>query len=143
MAERFDAIVVGSGFGGSVAACRLAQAGRRVAILERGRRYALGTFPRSWNDPLKGWLWQEQQGLFDVRPVNEMTVVQGAAYGGGSHLYASVHLRTPADVFEHGWPRGYRRSALDPYYDLVAYMLDITPISEDQPLGVPVKTRRL
>ena len=143
MAERYDAVVVGSGFGGSVAACRLAESGLRVAILERGRRYALGTFPRDWTDPLNGWLWHEQQGLFDVRPVNEMTIVQGAAYGGGSHLYANVHLRVPPDVFEHGWPRGYRRSALDQYYDLVAYMLDITPINEDQPLGVPVKTKRL
>lgn len=142
MAERFDAIVVGSGFGGSVAACRLAQAGLRVAILERGRRYALGGFPRDWNDPLNGWLWQDEQGLFDVRPISEMTIVQGAAYGGGSHLYANVHLRAPADVFDSGWPRGYGRASLDQYYDLVAYMLDITPISEDQPLGVPLKTQR-
>jgi cholesterol oxidase len=143
VAERYDAIVVGSGFGGAVAACRLAQAGLRVAILERGRRYPLGSFPRDWANPLNGWLWQESQGLFDVRPINEMTIVQGAAYGGGSHLYANVHLRAPADVFQHGWPRGYSRSALDGYYDLVAYMLDITSIGEDQPLGVPLKTRRL
>jgi cholesterol oxidase len=65
VAERYDAIVVGSGFGGAVAACRLAQAGLRVAILERGRRYPLGSFPRDWANPLNGWLWQESQGLFD------------------------------------------------------------------------------
>jgi cholesterol oxidase len=143
MQQRYDAVVVGTGFGGSVAACRLAQAGLKVGILERGRRYALGTFPRDWSDPGNGWLWPEKQGLFDVRPINEMTIVQGAAYGGGSHLYANVHLRVPPDVFEHGWPSGYRRHLLDPYYDLVAHMLDITPISADQPLGLPPKTTRL
>jgi len=142
MKQRYDAVVVGTGFGGSVAACRLAQAGLGVGILERGRRYALGTFPRDWSNPLNGWLWPERQGLFDVRPVNEITIVQGAAYGGGSHLYANVHLRVPPDVFEHGWPGGYRRQTLDPYYDLVAYMLDITPVSADQPLGLPLKTQR-
>ena len=42
----FDAIVIGTGFGGAVAACRLAQAGKTICILERGRRYPLGDFPR-------------------------------------------------------------------------------------------------
>jgi cholesterol oxidase len=42
----FDTIVIGTGFGGAVAACRLAQAGKTVCILERGRRYPLGDFPR-------------------------------------------------------------------------------------------------
>ncbi|WP_198946488.1 GMC oxidoreductase [Pseudofrankia asymbiotica] len=141
MLDSYDAVVVGSGFGGAVAACRLAQAGLAVGVLERGRRYARGGFPRDWHDPLNGWVWQHGQGLFDVRPVNEVTVVQGAAYGGGSHLYANVHLRVPSDGFRTGWPAGYSRAALDPYYDLVAYMLDITPIREDQPLGLPPKTR--
>ena len=143
MRQRYDALVIGTGFGGSVAACRLAQAGLSVGILERGRRYGLGEFPRDWSDPAKGWLWQHEQGLYDVRPVNEMTIVQGAAYGGGSHLYANVHLRMPADGFATGWPAGYRRTTLDPYYDLVAYMLDLTAIGEDQPLGVPMKTLRM
>ncbi|EKX67841.1 GMC family oxidoreductase [Streptomyces ipomoeae] len=142
MRDQYDALVIGSGFGGAVAACRLAQAGRRVGVLERGRRYTLGTFPRDWSDPLNGWLFQHDQGLFDVRPVNEMTIVQGAAYGGGSHIYANVHLRMPADGFAQGWPRGYDRASLDPYYDLVAWMLDVNTVSADQPHGVPLKTVR-
>jgi cholesterol oxidase len=140
MPQRYDALVVGTGFGGAVAACRLAQAGLRVGVLERGRRYGLGDFPRDWNNPLNGWLWEKDQGLFDVRPFSEMTVVQGAAYGGGSHLYANVHLRVPEDGFEKGWPSGYDRDALDPYYDRVAWMLDLAPVSEMQPLGLPPKT---
>ena len=57
-----------------------------------------------------------------------MTVVQAAGLGGGSLIYANVQMRAPEVVFDEGWPRGYNRAALDPYYDLVAYMLDINPI---------------
>lgn len=143
MRKRYDAIVIGSGFGGAVAACRLAQAGLRVAVLERGRRYPLGGFPRNWTDASDGWMWQHEQGLFDVRPINEVTVVQSAAYGGGSHIYANVHIRVPPDLFDSGWPDGYSRTTLDPYYDLVAYMLDVRPIGPDQPLGLPAKTGQM
>ncbi len=139
MRSSYDAVVIGSGFGGAVAGCRLAQAGLKVAILERGRRYGRNEFPRDWNDPTNGWQWAVGQGLFDVRPFGEMTIVQGAGWGGGSLIYANVHLRAPADLFQSGWPAGYSRAALDPYYDLVAYMLDIAPITASSHLGVPPK----
>ena len=141
MRSSYDAVVIGSGFGGAVAGCRLAQAGLNVAILERGRRYGRGEFPRDWNDPTNGWQWAIGQGLFDVRPCGEMTIVQGAGWGGGSLIYANVHLRAPADLFQSGWPAGYSRAALDPYYDLVAYMLDIAPITASSHLGVPPKAQ--
>ncbi|HEX3409148.1 MAG TPA: GMC family oxidoreductase N-terminal domain-containing protein, partial [Candidatus Binataceae bacterium] len=140
MKSRYDALVIGSGFGGAVSACRLAQAGLHVGILERGRRYSKGSFPRDWQNPANGWLWSKDQGLFDVKPINEMTIIQGAGYGGGSLIYANVHLRAPADLFTAGWPRGYTRAALDPYYDLVAYMLEIRPITASAHLGMPPKT---
>lgn len=141
MIERFDAIVIGTGFGGAVSACRLTQAGQKVAVLERGRRYPMHSFPRSF-DTLKGWLWHEDHGIYDVKPINEMLVVQGAGYGGGSLVYASVHLRPDPHVFSKGWPSGYDRESLDPYYDLVAYMLDIKPITSRRgPL--PPKTERM
>ena len=79
MRSSYDAVVIGSGFGGAVAGCRLAQAGLNVAILERGRRYGRGEFPRDWNDPIKGWQWAFGQGLFDVRPCGEMTIVSNTA----------------------------------------------------------------
>jgi cholesterol oxidase len=104
MASDYDAIVIGTGFGGSVAACRLAQAGLGISVLERGRRYDIHEFPRDWNNPLNGWLRETGQGLFDVRPFQQMTVVQGAGLGGGSLIYANVHLRTPEAVFDQGWP---------------------------------------
>jgi cholesterol oxidase len=91
--------------------------------------------------PIKGWQWAFGQGLFDIRPCGEMTIVQGAGWGGGSLIYANVHLRAPADLFQSGWPAGYSRAALDPYYDLVAYMLDIAPITASSHLGVPPKAQ--
>jgi cholesterol oxidase len=134
----YDAIVIGTGFGGAVAACRLAQAGLSVAVLERGRRYDINPFPRNWNNPFDGWLWSSDRGLLDVKLFQEMTVVQAAGLGGGSLIYANVHMRAPEAVFDNGWPRGYNRAALDPYYDLVAYMLDINPVPKSK---LPTKTR--
>src|SRR5215472_314836 len=134
----YDAVVVGSGFGASVAACRLAQAGLSVAVLERGGRYDINSFPRNWNNPFDGWFWSIDRGLFDVKLCREMTVVQAAGLGGGSLIYANVHMRAPEGVFEHGWPHGYSRRALDPYYDLVAYMLDINPVPKSR---LPPKAR--
>jgi cholesterol oxidase len=136
----YDAIVIGSGFGGSVATCRLAQAGLSVVVIERGRRYDRNSFPRNWDNIVDGWLWSHAQGLFDVRPFEQMTIVQCAGLGGGSLIYANVHMRAPQEVFASGWPKGYSRNALDPYYDLVAYMLDINPITKSSHLGMPAKT---
>ncbi len=141
MRPAYDAIVIGSGFGGAVSACRMAQAGFSVGVLERGRSYETERFPRNWKDPADGWLWTAGQGLFDVRPFEKMTVVQCAGLGGGSLIYANVHLRAPHEVFARGWPRGYSREALDPYYDLAAYMLDINSIRQSRHLGLPAKTR--
>lgn len=142
MTETYDALVIGTGFGGAVAACRLAQAGLSVRVLERGRRYPKGGFPRDWDNPLKGWLWRHNQGLLDVKLLSGMSVVQSAGYGGGSLIYANVHLRPPAETFANGWPEGYGRTMLDPYYDLVAYMLDVQPITASA-RGLPTKTKRM
>jgi cholesterol oxidase len=138
--DTYDAVVVGSGFGGAVATCRLAQAGVDVALLERGRRFAPGSFPRHpFRADLQHW---RRGGTYDVRHLGDMLVVQGAGYGGGSLIYANVQIRPPADVFDEGWPSGFSRASLDRYYDLVGYMLDITPVAEDPATGeLPPKTR--
>jgi cholesterol oxidase len=137
--HRYEAIVVGSGFGGAVATCRLAQAGLDVALIERGRRFTPGSFPRHrLRADLQAW---RRGGTYDMRHLGGMLVVQGVGYGGGSLIYANVQIRPPADVFDEGWPSGYSRAALDPYYDLVGYMLDIAPVREDPASGeLPPKT---
>ena len=143
MQPSYDALVIGTGFGGSVAAARLAQAKFKVGVLERGRRYGRNKFPRNFQDPADGWLWSHKQGLFDVRPFGQISVVQSAGLGGGSLIYANVHARPPADAFAASWPAGYSREVLNPYYDLVASMLAINPISPTQPKGLPPKSQYL
>jgi cholesterol oxidase len=140
--DSYEALVVGSGFGGAVAACRLAQAGVDVGVLERGRRFPLGGFPRhTVRADLLHW---HHGGPYDILPFNDVFIVQGAGYGGGSLIYANVQVRPPADVFATGWPAGYSRASLDAYYDLVAYMLDIEPVAADPATGqLPSKTRQM
>lgn len=140
MPGTFDAIVIGSGFGGAVASCRLAQAGVRVCCVERGRRYPVGSFSRDFTST--DTFWQTGHGLMDFRPFDDVMVLQAAGYGGGSLIYANVHLRAPEDVFQSGWPQGYSRQRLDPYYDLVAHMLDLQQVSASA-RGLPPKARRM
>ena len=97
----FDVVVVGSGFGGSVMAWRLADAGLDVCLLERGRTYPPGSFPRSphhmsrnfW-DPSEG-----RHGLFDVWSFSRISAVVSSGLGGGSLIHANVLLRKPESTF--------------------------------------------
>jgi choline dehydrogenase-like flavoprotein len=143
--EVFDAIVIGTGFAGGVTAARLVQAGQRICVLERGRRFEPDDFPMYPSSrrlqridgggademeapDLARWFWAIDQGLYDVRDLDDVIAVQAAGYGGGSLIYANVHLRAPAEVFEQGWPKVYRRKWLDRFYDLAACMLDVQPM---------------
>ena len=144
--EMVDAVVVGSGFGGSVAAYRVADAGNSVVVLERGRKYPPGSFPRSpagiarnlW-DPGEGL-----QGLFDLWSFRHTEAVVASGVGGGSLIYANVLLRKDENWFvtDSGPSGGYEswpvtRADLDPWYDQVETILgarentyphaDITP----------------
>lgn len=144
-----DAIVIGTGFAGAVTACRLVEAGLRIAILERGRRYEADDFPvhaslfpaasEAGSVPdLSQIAWRLGGGLWDFRDLGDVVIAQAAGYGGGSLVYANVHLRAPPEVFEQSWPREYRD--LERYYDLAAFMLDVAPIPEKR---LPRKTRAL
>jgi len=108
----YDVVVVGSGYGGGVAASRLARAGKRVAVLERGREFITGEFPRRFPD-----LRQQMQvtgkrvrlgsptGLYDVRLGEDMHVLVGCGLGGGSLINAGVALRPDPRVFRDDvWP---------------------------------------
>ncbi|MCC4250594.1 FAD-dependent oxidoreductase [Microbacterium testaceum] len=128
-----DAIVIGSGFGGAVAAARLAQAGRSVLVLERGRRFSPADFPRG--DQLSdGWLWNAGHGIYDIRWLDRMLSIQAAGWGGGSLVYANVFARPAAEVFaDPRWDES--RAPLDPYYDLAAHMLEVSPVTADPATG--------
>lgn len=134
MTRAFDVIVIGSGFGGAVVACRLAEAGARVLVLERGRRWTRATYPRQVGDP---WLYdharpQRHNGWLDLRFLKRMAVAQGAGVGGGSLCYSSVVMKAGADYFRAGWPTMVTLAELNPYYDKVAQMLRVQPIPAGQ-----------
>ena len=106
MKHTFDAIVIGSGFGGAITACRLAEKGMKVLILERGRRWEAKDYPRK---PTDAWLFdhrapQRLNGWLDMRFFKNMTVAQAAGVGGGSLTYSSVALEANPALFKSGWP---------------------------------------
>ena len=115
----YDAIVVGSGFGGGIAACRLAEAGKRACVLERGRRFGRADFP-DHPEQLPSVIWHPRVnpgGMLDVRLMRDIVVITAAGVGGGSLVYANVQLRAPADVFQHArWPAGITSETLEPWY---------------------------
>jgi cholesterol oxidase len=131
-------VVVGSGFGGGIAACRLAEAGKKVCVLERGKRFKAETDFIDGPDDAPRLLWHETfnpGGLFDVRLMKDVTVITAAGVGGGSLVYANVQLRAPADVFEDAaWPEAIGRAELDPWYDLTEHALQPVPTPDDPPI---------
>ena len=117
--ETFDAVIVGSGFGGSVMAYRLAKAGLDVCLLERGKAWPPGSFPRS-PLALKQALWDPERGLhgfFDLWEFKEIGALISSGLGGGSLIYANVFLRKDKRWFVDDGPDGPRPWPID-YADL-------------------------
>jgi len=136
MPRSYDVVVVGSGFGGGIAACRLAEAGKRVCVLERGRRFGRDDFADDPGDA-PGMLWHEKanpRGLFDLRMMRDVSVITAAGVGGGSLVYANVQLRAEGDVFDENWPAAIDRDQLDPWYDLTEEALQPRPTPADPAL---------
>ncbi len=126
----FDSIVVGSGFGGSVAALRLANSGRRVAVLEMGRRVSPDDM-RAGAVSTTRLLWAPAVGLrgyFRQTLLPHVFALSGVGVGGGSLVYAGVLLQPTDDAFEQpGWVGADWRTELAPYYELAASLLGRQP----------------
>jgi cholesterol oxidase len=138
-----EAVVIGSGFGGAVMSARLSKRWPgKVLLLERGKKYPLGAYPRSPSDMADN-VWCPQgdavkrpravhrrrdkrghlAGMFDIRHFDKIDTVVSAVFGGGSQIYANVFLRPPEAVFEEGWPRALNLTVLAPYYDVAQQVL--------------------
>ena len=143
LSERYDVIIVGSGYGGAVAASRLARLGFQVCLLERGREIVPGQYPNNTEQFLKevhAVLPSEQIGaenaLFDVRCYRDIQVVTGSGLGGTSLIDAGVCLRPDLSLLQDlAWPEAIRNDPQMPiYYQKAETMLCPSPY----PLGFPL-----
>ena len=149
----FDAVIVGSGFGGSVVSYRLAEAGLEVCLIERGQAYPPGSFPRT-PQKMKRNVWDPSEGLygmFDLWSFDGIDALISSALGGGSIIYANVLIRKDADWFVREnlstgettpWP--VDREELDPHYDRVEEILNAQRYPFDEaPYDQTPKTQAL
>jgi cholesterol oxidase len=125
-----DFVIIGSGFGGSVAALRLVEKGYRVLVIEKGRRFAPEDFPET-NWDLRRWMWAPAlglRGIFKMTFLPHVTVVHGVGYGGGSLVYANT-LPVPKAPFFQAKPWADLadwQAELAPHYQTAKRMLGAT-----------------
>ncbi len=126
----YDYIVIGSGFGGSVASLRLTEKGYKVLTLEQGKRYNPGDFPKSnWNLPK--YLWVPFLRFFGFQKLSFYTtasILSGTGVGGGSLVYANTLYIPPDEFFLHdSWVSfGDWKEILQPFYEKASFMLGRT-----------------
>ncbi|MEX1142020.1 MAG: GMC family oxidoreductase [Thermoleophilaceae bacterium] len=125
----FDWLVIGSGFGGSVSALRLAEKGYSVGVLECGRRFADDELPRSTWD-LRRYFWSPRiglRGIFRLTYFRDVSIVSGCGVGGGSLGYANTLYVPPSRFFEDPqWSGlGDWQDDLAPHYDEAQRMLGV------------------
>ena len=130
MIHDYDFVIVGSGFGGSVSACRLSEKGYRVLVLEKGKKWNPEQFPRTnWN--LKKWFWFPVlgfYGIFKMTLMKHVGILSGVGVGGGSLVYGNTLPRPPDPFFKSGnWAEiADWKTALEPHYREAERMLGAT-----------------
>ncbi len=129
MPKDFDVAVIGSGFGGSIAALRLSEKGYKVLVIESGARFEDNDFAKSSFD-LKKFLFFPKLGLKGIQRVDllkNVLVMSGAGVGGGSLVYANTLYRPPQKFFSTGsWKdMANWQALLEPYYDQAERMLGV------------------
>ncbi|MCM2310682.1 MAG: GMC family oxidoreductase [Steroidobacteraceae bacterium] len=126
----YDQVVIGSGFGGAVAALRLSEKGYRVLLVERGKRWRSEDFPAT-NMNLRRFLWLPRLGLtgtWKITPTRRLVALGGSGLGGGSLVYANTVYIPGRDIFESEHWRHTRRDWYDvllPFYGLAQRMLGV------------------
>ncbi len=126
----FDYLVIGSGFGGSVSAMRLAEKGYSVGVIEKGKEYRAQDFPKS-NWEVRKFLWAPLLRCFGFQKLTffrEAFILSGVGVGGGSLVYANTHFVPPDEFFENpSWSKFANwKQRLEPFYSLARFMLGTT-----------------
>jgi cholesterol oxidase len=145
---RYDVVVIGSGFGGSVAALRAAEKGYSVAVLEAGRRFADHELPQtSWR--IRRFLWAPALRCYGIQRITLLAgrrgagllVLSGAGVGGGSLVYANTLYRPLPDFY--GDPQWREitdwRAELAPWYDQASRMLGVTTYPRETPADTAMR----
>ena len=141
----YDVIVIGSGFGASVAALRATEKGYRVGVLESGKRWPDEEIPQtSWD--IRRFAWQPELEMFGIQRIellDDVLVLCGAGVGGGSHVYGNTLYVPPKAFLEaHEWA-GITDWAdeLAPYIDQARRMLGVVPGHPGRPLDARPRGR--
>lgn len=138
----YDVVVIGSGYGGAIAASRFARAGQSVCVLERGLERHPGDFPETLSSGARDTQiltrsrhLGSRTALFDLRLDDEANVLVGCGLGGTSLINANVALRPRPDVLaDPRWPAAIRASgALDSYFELAEQWLGSNTYPESEP----------
>ena len=134
-----DVVIVGTGFGGSVAALRLAEKGYRVHMYEAGRRFEDSDFAKT-NWDIKKYLWAPAFGCYGVQRIHRLPhvmILAGAGVGGGSLNYANTLYQPGSEFFEdRQWPAGDWERELSPHYRMASRMLGVV---DQYPAAGPVE----
>lgn len=123
----YDYIIIGSGFGGSVSALRLAEKGFKVLVIEKGKWYSNNDFPKTnWN--LKKWLWLPSlrfHGIMKMTFFRHIGIISGVGVGGGSLVYANTLPKPKSTFYNTGsWAKLENwETDLAPYYETAWKML--------------------
>jgi cholesterol oxidase len=133
--HHFDYIIIGSGFGGSVSAMRLAEKGYRVLVIEKGKRWKANDFPKSnWN--LKKYLWLPALrwfGFLRLSFFKEVFILSGVGVGGGSLVYANTHMMPPDTFYNNPVWASLKnwKEVLAPFYATARFMLGSTKYEKE------------
>lgn len=138
----YTVVVIGSGYGGGIAASRLARAGQRVCVLERGKELQPGEYPNTQLSFLKEVQADlpltrigSPTGLYDFRYNDDINVILGCGLGGTSLINSGASLRADPRVFaDRRWPRDIRdEAAMERYYGYAEEMLKPVPYPDPFP----------